>query len=59
MPANRELIDRISAQGEQPIAHASEKGEVLQARYETFLTDARTELDRHRWRIEVAIQLRD
>ncbi len=58
VPANRELIDWISAQGEQPIAHASEKGEVFQSRYETFLTDAEAEPDRHRWRIEVAIQVR-
>lgn len=56
--ANRQLIDWISAQGEQPIAHASQQGQVFQARYETFLTDAGAEPDRHRWIIEVAIQLR-
>ncbi|MCC2962701.1 GyrI-like domain-containing protein [Massilia sp. IC2-278] len=55
--ATRQFLDWIAAQGEQPVAHASEQGEVFQSRYETFLTDDRTEPDRHRWVIEVAIQV--
>jgi len=56
--ATRALLDWVAAQGEQPIAHASAQGEVFGARYETFLIDDRTEPDRHRWMIELAIQLR-
>ena len=48
----------IAAQEEQPIAHASEAGEVFTARYETFLFDAGAEPDRRKWLVEVAIQLR-
>ncbi len=59
VPATRQLLDWIAAQGEQPIAHASEGGEVFQARYETFLNDDSTEPDRQRWMIEVAIQVHD
>jgi len=59
VPATRQFLDWIAAQGEQPIAHASEQGEVFQARYETFLLDDRTEPDRQRWMIEVAIQVHD
>lgn len=58
MQATRALLDWVAAQGEQPIAHASAQGEVFGARYETFLIDDRTEPDRHRWMIELAIQLR-
>lgn len=57
--ANRQLIDWITAQGEQPIAHASDKGTAFQSRYETFLTDAEAEPDPQQWMIEVAIGLRD
>jgi len=46
--ATRQFLDWIAAQGE-----------VFQARYETFLLDDRTEPDRHRWLIEVAIQVRN
>ncbi|WBS05407.1 GyrI-like domain-containing protein [Pseudoduganella sp. SL102] len=56
--ANTQLLDWIAAQGEQPNAHASEKGEVFQARYETFLTDTEAEPDQRRWSFEVAIQVR-
>lgn len=56
--ANTELLDWIVAQGEQPAAHASEKGKVFEARYETSLTDAKAEPDQHRWMFEVAIQVR-
>jgi len=59
VPATRALLDWIAAQGEQPIADASEQGEVFGARYETFLIDDRTEPDRHRWMIELAIQVRN
>ncbi|MBD8529216.1 MULTISPECIES: GyrI-like domain-containing protein [unclassified Massilia] len=52
--ANRELIDWIAAQGE----HIAQEGQVFQARYETFLTDAEAEPDQQRWRIEVAIGVR-
>ena len=51
VPANSRLIDWISAQGE----HVAQKGQVFQARYETFLTDPEAEPDQHRWLIEVAI----
>ncbi|GGY60105.1 GyrI-like domain-containing protein [Pseudoduganella albidiflava] len=56
--ANTQLLDWIAAQGEQPIAHVSENGEVFQARYETFLTDTEAEPDQRRWSFEVAIQVR-
>jgi len=59
VPATRQFLDWIAAQGEHPIAHASEQGEVFQARYETFLLDDRTEPDRQRWMIEIAIQVHD
>lgn len=58
VPANTRLLDWIAAQGEQALAHASERGEVFEARYETFLTDAEAEADPHRWLFEVAIQVR-
>jgi len=56
--ANKQLIDWITAQGGQPIAHASDKGTVFQSRYETFLTDAEAEPDQQQWMIKVAIELR-
>lgn len=58
VPANRRLLDWIATQGEQALAHPSDRGEVFAARYETFLTDAEAEPDRHRWLFEVAIQVR-
>jgi len=57
--ATKGLLDWIASQGEQPIAHASEQGEVFQARYEIYLTDPETEPDKRRWMIEVAILVRD
>lgn len=57
--ANKRLIDWIKGRGEDAISHASENGEVFEARYETFLTDPASEPDQSEWETEVAIKLRD
>lgn len=58
IPANKALIEWIAKQGEQIDHHTSDQGDVFASRYETFLTDATTEPDQHKWQTEIAIKLR-
>lgn len=59
MSANRALIEWIADQGEQMDHHASERGEVFAARYETFLFDPSAGASEEEAETEIAIRLRD
>ncbi|MDG2517161.1 GyrI-like domain-containing protein [Lysobacter soli] len=57
--ANKKLIAWLTEHDEAAASHRSETGEAFEARYETFLTEARLEPDQDKWQTEIAIKLRE
>jgi hypothetical protein len=56
---NRALIEWVRSQGLEFDRWDTEQGDIFRGRCETFLTDPRVEPRKSRWRIEVAIKLKD
>lgn len=59
IPANKSLIEWIEREGDATAHQRLPTGDAFEARYETFLTDSKTEPDPDKWDIEIAIKLRD
>jgi len=57
--ANRALIEWVRAQGLDFDRWDTEQGDNFRSRYETYLTDPKTEPRKSKWKIEVAIKLAD
>ena len=56
---NRALIEWVRAQGMEFDRWDTEAGDNFRSRYETYLTDPKTEPRKSKWQIEVAIKLAD
>jgi effector-binding domain-containing protein len=57
--ANRALIEWVRANGMDFDRWDTEQGDNFRGRYETYLTDPKTEPRKSKWKIEVAIKLAD
>jgi effector-binding domain-containing protein len=59
LAGNKALIDWVRANGLEFDRWDDPKGDAFRARYETYLTDPKTEPKKTKWQVEVAIKLAD
>jgi effector-binding domain-containing protein len=59
MDANRVLLEWGATQGLQWDMWTTPRGDAFRARFESYLTDPRSEPDASKWQTEVAIRVRD
>lgn len=55
--ANKALMAWVTAQHREIAQHESKEGDTFESRYETTLTDTRTNPDQEAWETEIAMKL--